>query len=216
MSTEQHIEAIDVDQKTKDTVSGFIRKIKNLFPSDIARLCLLYYFVEEQFDPDNCPKYQLSNNNKTVAKCGSGSRNAYLTKIVNTGVHRWRFKLEYEDLNLPLSIGIFKTKTKGGLKQGYNNTAENFSKKNGYAVVVSYQRRARNKGIGKAYGKRQSKSGDIYEMILDFNKRTLSFNVNDEFWGIAFDKIEQTSYRAVVCAGYWWDKFHLLSYQSSS
>ena len=202
----------DVDQRTMDIVSGFCGTILRSLPSDIMRVLILYYFVGEEFDPNNCPKYHLSNNNKIAQKCDTGWTNAYLTKIVSYGVHRWKFKLVYDDVNLPLSMGVFKTKR--ALKQGTKNRAEDWDTKDGYIVIVSYQRRsAKGMKIGESYGKRKSKSGDIIEMILDLNKHTLSYMVNEEDWGTAFDNIEQTSYRAVVAAGYWWDKFELLSYQ---
>merc|ERR1712176_716950 len=47
----------------------------------------------------------------------------------------------------------------------------------------------------KAY---QYKDGDIVEMILDMEKRTLRYKVNDMDQGIPFENIEKKKYKAAV------------------
>ena len=60
----------NMDLMTKDIVNGFLRRIRLLFPSDIVYydipslviyLCLLYFHVQDSFDPEYChPKVELS------------------------------------------------------------------------------------------------------------------------------------------------------------
>ena len=49
------------------------------------------------------------------------------------------------------------------------------------------------------YGQNHNfKGGDIIDMILDLDKLQLSYKVNDTDLGVAFSKIEPTSYRACI------------------
>ena len=50
----------------------------------------------------------------------------------------------------------------------------------------------------RRYGTRQAYSGDVIEMILNLNKREISYSLNDVDLGIAFSDIEVTQYKAVV------------------
>merc|ERR1712039_294224 len=42
------------------------------------------------------------------------------------------------------------------------------------------------------------KGGDIVEMILDLEQRTLRYKVNDSDNGVAFENIEKTEYKAAI------------------
>ena len=49
-------------------------------------------------------------------------------------------------------------------------------------------------------------------MILDLNKYTLSYKCNDKDYGIAFQDIEQTTYRAAVGFYHQQDSIEFISY----
>ena len=51
-------------------------------------------------------------------------------------------------------------------------------------------------------------------MTLDLNQNILSYSVNGESWGIAYQSIEPTMYQAVVSANDKHDSIQLLSYQN--
>ena len=48
------------------------------------------------------------------------------------------------------------------------------------------------------YTDREFQDGDIIEMILDLNAKQLRFICNSEDFGVAYEQIEDTSYRAAV------------------
>ena len=110
-----------------------------------------------------------------------------------------------------MSIGIFKTKNKVECATG--TRVDKFGTDLGYGWIVNYRQLTSR----TRYGTRECASGDIIEMILDFNKLTLSYTVNGDInnWGIAWKNIEQTSYRAVVSANQAGDGIQFLSYQES-
>ena len=88
-----------VDQRSKDCVFGYIRRIQSIFPDHIyftispliTHWIILYYYVWEQFDDNLCAKdkYILSENNTIVTQNDEeGPGNAFLKNIAKFGVHR--------------------------------------------------------------------------------------------------------------------------------
>ena len=55
-----------------------------------------------------------------------------------------------------------------------------------------------NARLGGQYGKK-CKTGDVIEMYLDFDKCTLSFNINGEDMGCSHQNIEKTEYKIAIC-----------------
>ena len=97
-----------VDQKTKDCIYGFVRNAQSEIPADnvyytipelVIHWILLYFYVKEAFDPDNCASfYKLSEDNMSFITEDSTNKTflfgtAYLTHIAKKGIHKWKFKL---------------------------------------------------------------------------------------------------------------------------
>ena len=55
-------------------------------------------------------------------------------------------------------------------------------------------------------------TGDVVEMILDLEKRTLGHKVNEKDYGVAFENIEDTSYKAFSFMNWKNDSIELLSH----
>ena len=51
-------------------------------------------------------------------------------------------------------------------------------------------------------------------MILDINKLQIKYFVNDEDYGVAFDKIENTSYRVCICVRQDEDVLQFVKYEN--
>ena len=91
-----------IDQKTKDCVNGYIRKIQALYSDDsryqiipelVTSWLLLYYFFGDAFDKYNCAEhYSLSKNDTILNQAAIGDGSAFLSKIVGAGVHEWKFR----------------------------------------------------------------------------------------------------------------------------
>ena len=65
---------------------------------------------------------------------------------------------------------------------------------------------------GKRYGK-NGKKGDTVSIYLDFNNAALSFGINEEIFGVAYDVLIDRPYKVAVQMASTNDEIHLLSYQ---
>ena len=81
----------DVDDRSKQSVLGYIRQIESLIyskqgiiPIDIKNLCILYYFIKERWDP------KAKHKNITIDGDSARTANrwiqgtAYLSNILDT------------------------------------------------------------------------------------------------------------------------------------
>ena len=108
----------NIDQKSKDLVVGYIRGIITNVPLDINNMCILYYFLMDEWDR-NCIHENIKLiDNDTIEMSGSyQSCNAFLTNKVKSGKHIWKFllnnfkiKQDSEDKYCSrITIGIFNT-----------------------------------------------------------------------------------------------------------
>lgn len=211
----------DVAIPTKDCINGYIREAQKLFPSDntysliptlINYWIILYYYVWEHFDSNWCSDgFKLTEHNKLITKIKTNYSNAYLKAVVNTGIHKWKFEL-ITITAADSMIGIWKTKYDKNLTHGLHGGA---AKGKYYGWWSDFQCTTAGDNKSKPYSDRRVQSGDIVDMILDFNKSELSYNLNDKPQGIAFTNIEQCDY--VVCISLYarTNEIKLLSYNSS-
>ena len=126
---------------------------------------------------------------------------AFLSNVVNEGVHEWRFKIENQ-FGL-MYIGIWKTKYDE--MEAIDSRMHDHTKYNNDAVY----------GLNLSWGKLRGdltnseyKTADIYcekcgegdtlDVVLDLNKYELKFCVNDVDHGKAFNVDPNMSYRAGV------------------
>ena len=211
-----------VEISIKDTINGYLRRIQQLLgadtiyhdsiPSLVSYWCLLFYYIKECFDAAKSdPNSSYSKDNTLAIKSSRGSQGCiFLTQVVNQGVHKWKFKL-VSIQNYAVTIGVWKgDKT----DNTHRISADGFSQGRCYAYIVNHCICTPGDGEVRRYeyGKKNCKSGDEVEMVLDLNKRELSYSVNDKALGIAFKNIQQTSYRAVLSIWKTGDAVELISY----
>ena len=65
------------------------------------------------------------------------------------------------------------------------------------------------------YGKRKFGTGDVIEMVLDFNKGEVRYIVNGDDQGVAFKDIKQVTYTAAVSTIEKGDSIEILQYSCS-
>merc|ERR1712228_378981 len=187
----------NINQKTKDAVSGFIRhEFHADIPNEIAQICLLFYAIIDRFDP-KCvsSRITLNEETQTVTQFHYKKASCYLENIVESGRWEWKFQLvrTYTSSVRWAMIGISKaqkflpmdTYFTIGHNQGYGYSTSDGRKT---TVIGGY--------AAAPYGKK-CVDGDIVEMILDFDELSLSFKVN----GIDYGKshyITHGKYRAAV------------------
>ena len=212
-----------IDEKTKYFIHGYIRECQLLLPQDsiyftiptlVIHWCLLYFHIKECFDTDlfTYSSWELSKNNTRIKKKSTADELIFLSRIAERGIHKWRFRLI--DVNTEdywMCLGVWKAED----KQLFTNACLHYFrvKELAYAWIVNNRERTYGDADGTGrYGEKKCVSGDIVEMILDLNKYELSFTCNGQDFGVAFQKMEKTTYRAVIDAYYNGDEIELISY----
>ena len=225
---------------TKNLVMGFLRNYNHSsyeIPDLIYYWCLLYFFIFECFDEKNCGKgYTLSQNGTIITKTSESRRtnmsSAYLSKIAKSGRHEWKFRVnKFLTTGWHTTIGVWKSNRNKYLKSSINE-AKCTGLVYGWSINAKiltpidksadtrstdfYSRYVSPQDIEeKWYGPRKCKTGDFVTMILDLEKRTLSFILNGKDCGVAFKRITHCEYQAVVSINGEGDSLELISYGSS-
>ena len=212
-----------IDATSKIIVFGFMREAQCVLPTGniyytipvlVSHWCLLYFTMQESFDPDcHHGKLKLKEDNSivTVHETGDGfaAITAYLKKIVKSGVHQWEFKILHDD-GWTIDIGIWKVD-----RYPENVDVSLYSdatKYKSYAYTVSHRCRTHPDGNDKtSYGKK-CVTGDIICMIVDLEALELRYMVNNEDFGVC-NKIEKTSYKAAISLYHEHDALELISYK---
>ena len=193
-----------IGQRTQDTVFGYITKtekdlsLQNI-PDLVGFVCLAYYYLWEYFykfgaHADTDDERTTLTNTHSQYKYATGY-GAIRIKSIEPTVHSWKFRInsarEY------MSIGIDEDGFKG-LDYGVH-----FKKTKNYTLMCRGSK-TRNGTAEARHVSNGYKEGDIVQMVLDLNKRSISFVVNDEnnSNAIAYENIpvgEHLIYRMVVC-----------------
>ena len=203
-----------IDTKTKDLVSGYAKQSQLDLPSDnvyftiptlVIYWILLYYYPSDKFYKYQ-KNYALSSNELIIKKREFGDGSAYLSKIVNQGVHRWIFRINKVNRSgSSMTIAIWKTKYIENIDRCLYDAAN--GKSYGWMITGLYLTSAGRYGIDKP------KDGDIIEMIIDLNKRTLRYFCNGIDLGDAYQDIDKTTYRAAISMYNRDDCIELIAYQ---
>ena len=192
-----------INIKRKLTVSGFMRKIEKTLnlqiPVGIDTICILFYGNgTDQWDshliPDNVAK--LDEENQIVTNI-SGICNVYMKRIIDNGYHEWKLKVKFSGgSGNSLMIGLWRIQK--DKSPPITNTHYNKGREQGYGFHCSSgELICTDKGFGVSakYGVRVTHA--IVDMIVDFNKLSLSFKIDGKDYGKAFD-IKKNKYRAVI------------------
>ena len=207
---------MDLTDNEQDLLfSGWIRRNSTKFQCEMILTSAIFIinkyaeFLPEIWDQKLKSKYidiqGLSVVINTKQKM-NGEQSIYCIKRVSTGKHKWKFRYDQVTRNVWNLIGIAKTRTQLPTEKPWMGIGGDY----GYAFAGPQSVTAEPKW--RLYGK-CCNSGDIVEMILDLDERTVSYTINGKDYGIADDNIEQTEYRAGVTLYRTHDKITLLSYQ---
>ena len=185
--------------KRKYVVYGFIHRMEKELeiPSGIIDLCIIFYGNgNDEWYPEwvNTDTITLDMSNHSITSLGKPG-NAFMKRVIDCGYYEWRLKCEYPSARGNLMIGLWRVQKnkKPPLDTYYTNGEEQ-----GYGFLCSSAMLIDTKvgyGSAKKYGK--SVTDSIIDMIVDFDNLALSFKIDGEDFGKAFD-ITQDKYRAVV------------------
>ena len=176
-------------------------------PDVICDITLIFYHLNDKFDPDNIGKHHIFDAEENSIKHDKTIDDnidifwvsSFGKEIVSKGRFEWRFELK----NIPnddpwaIYIGIWKVNDEQNKKPP---TGSYFTQdRGGYAYEVNCGRMVSDNGDGEgdSYGVK-CVTGDILDMIIDLDKCTLSYCVNGTDLGIAKAEIESVAYRAAV------------------
>ena len=188
-----------IPQRNKDLAFGYVKENekahKSSIPDMIKYLCLIYLNQNKDlFDAQNTHKHiKIEGNTITPSKIGSLS--SYLRNIVSKGIHVWRIKCGYEtNYSIGDMIGIIQNEKPLKLSTYFVTTSKSPAYGFGVAGILNQPctifTGARNYGC-------KCTVNDIVEMKVDFNELTLSFKINENDYGKAFD-IKPGEYRAAI------------------
>ena len=204
-------------QRERDYVFGYLRRAEKEFnsitiPMLIYQICTVYCMVYDKWDRKWTHKaYNIIDDYiLKMANCYSNSStSAFLSTIVNEGVHCWEFEIIKKGSWLRFGIIIADETKYAEIRDFWFGCKV----KTAYIWDYAYQKIINHDVIswGKSYGK-QPKNGDKIVMYLDFNKATLSFSVNEESLGIAHNIDATKQYRAGAQLYKLNDEIKLISY----
>ena len=190
----------NVNKRSKLTVYGFVHQYEALYLSQIIDIILYFYYLTDEWDPTQIGQdLQLLDHdtlkiNASESHCGGS---AYLTNIISHGIFSWRFKIIQGCDEMNFGIYKYKKKIKNSYDRFYNEPNNGYA----YCAFKSFGELMDPTKYGyymlEEYGA-NCNDGDVVEMTLDLYERTLSFKVNDVDYGVAFNDIEYTQYRAAI------------------
>ena len=184
-----------------------------IIPYIVNKICGEYYLCEIEDDWDEEIFDNVSNKrdryieysqNKTARNTYGGFNAVYLREVAKDGVHEWKFKIIGAQ-GIGVLIGIKAVNNKEQkMPKSYPftiNFDHELEEKNGYAFSERTGKlQSKRLTRGEKYGCK-CKDGDIIEMRLDFNNKTLGYIINDKDYGKAFDIDATKMYRAAVRLG---------------
>eukprot|EP01084_Bolivina_argentea_P174640 302509_1 len=210
-----------IDNNTKLSVFGFIRKCENnlkrtndvyLFhniPLLIHSLCLLYYHVSDEFEIAG-KDIKISKDHKSIMHPSNWYHNTSYGKIVIQStakvIYKWELKidsnasiqqqkrtpqmLENPDWLMFIAISASNVTDQGLVSH----------KEYGYMYCSDGEIRSTRSMIWKQYGSCYDVN-DAVGVVLDLQKKQISFEVNGNVYGVAFENIETNNdieYRLAV------------------
>lgn len=173
--------------------SGYIRRLhlNDIVPKDINKICQLFWFIAEHFDP-NCknPNMTLSDDLKIASMIDTQSNRGcvYLPGIFGWGIHIFKFKIIKKPFNL--NIGIWRwERNEQNIQQSIQRPPLNKSFTKGQDYGYGYKlTMALINGDDGMYSDEYGviiEDGDIVFMKLDLVNYTLSYSVNELDFGIS-------------------------------
>ena len=205
----------NINDKTNYIVYGFILKIKQKFastniPKDIIEICISFYFIPECFEIYDNELINITNNGFTMTNISDEVSTCYVSiEMLSTTnlIHKYKVKINkmrcnnlvigMDDTNAEYTYGVFY----------YDEDSNN------YGYTASGKKCSRNEVESYGIGCNEN---DTILTIIDFNKKTISFQINDKDQGIAYKNIqtnEKINYRFAVCTADVDDSVTLLNYE---
>ena len=201
------------DLKRELLVWGYIRNAQKHYrnmniPLDINDIIYLYQRMYDEWNEEYSSKcIKIYENKSMMLVARKGLPTVYGTHVVSQGIFIWKIKIlvwnstNFLEPRAPY-VGITEdidshlkeyTNQRGWCTKGYELSGKDGSLTAADPrMYVGYYKKNNN------YGAIWNKKGDILEIVLNLDKRTLSFKVNDKDFGVAFENIKVAKYRLAM------------------
>eukprot|EP01084_Bolivina_argentea_P213155 362119_1 len=209
--------ALKLRQFEKDLVVGYYRSNYNEYISnDIKQLSMMFLWILEEFDDKTKTRFvKIKGLNNNIFRY-IGNENTYplygtvfgrhiisKSKQLANNYYHWRFKI----VSRSITASVKENFIVGLIKESLSDSL---------VFVGSHASVKQNDNLSD-YGKKFNKKGDILDMYLDLNKGQLSFIINNNDCGVAFDNINTNiNYRMTVSLCGNKSCIRLISYHASS
>ena len=209
MATSACLEDVkNIDQRTKDCVFGYIRKIQDIFPEDnvyftipslVIHWVLLYFYTAERFEIYG-KNSKVSDDGKIVTNttgCWSTVYGNVKIPSLNKRMYKWRFKII--DRTGWMAVGIDETKYVRKDRGGFEDH-EGESKI--YVLWHNGEKLDWETDVDDVDNLLSYDTGDTVEMTLNLMKQTLCFSINNNEAIKAFENItigQDITYCMAVC-----------------
>ncbi len=199
-----------VDSQTTKLVYGFCRGIHDLFSSHnvyyllqptIVDICIAFYWGYEWCEDKSLFESDLFKiEGDIVTKLKSTNGNIFLDNVMSSGVHTYSFRF-IGDKHLVFDDGIIgitpDNKASNVVLHGTPFILTKEANSYGFGTAECTKAGIKDWGSPDSYGK-ESKGGDIIEMIVDLDNMTLRYTINGEDQGIAHKDLDPNTYRVAV------------------
>ena len=195
--------ATERDLRRELLVWGYIREFgKNyklmIIPVEINDVIYLYQRFYVRWSKEHSHKDFLING-QSLTFNSKNVQTAFEGNEVKEGVFKWKLKIvtntmDYSKATTFPYIGIIESNTRN-LKKYINKGSWQ-----SVGCQLCPHGATFGHGVATLTGCEWYKQGDIMEIILDLNARTIRFGVNGENYDTGFDYIKQTSYRLALTA----------------
>lgn len=195
----------DVEQRIKDIAIGYVKQCQSLLPDttayynipiSITYIILAFYYEHEKFDIVG-KRIDLSDDCKTitVGHKGAGWCNAYgrieIDSLSDICCY-WKIKVVKETNNMFIGLSTHRINT-SSFQYNYSNLFYALFNAGGIRTatdMASAEIRSTDgrKEIATPYA-RKYREGDIVTMRLNLRMKQLSFDINDEEYGVAVEDI---------------------------
>ena len=205
----------EVKSKNKSTINGYIREIENksfrnhsfyrAIPMIINYLCMKYYHVsKDRFHPQlHSKSLAVTENICRTRLIDYSIDSAFLSNIVRSGTHHWKFKLLQDLHAIVLCLGAWNNdidteKDPVLARVLVRDDDEDYYCFHGINVKSGLLEggRVQEPRLERKYG-RKCEKGDIIDMYLDLKTNELKYCINVQDYGKAFD-VKHTQYRSMI------------------
>ena len=188
----------EADDETKDLVSGYVRRMQNLFkdkiiPKEVTNLCIIYYFITEFFakygDDMNVSTKDTKNDLVSITP-NSRWNTAYGNIVIDINetpnlIYRWTIAKNTNATLIGIEIDDFRN---------INSNISAFHRGDDYPYYYWFvdhflQRNDASENLEQRYRNKKAPKNAEITMELNCKDRTIRFIVNKEDFGIAFTKI---------------------------